>query len=351
MKFIHIADVHLGAEPDAGPLYSGGRGQELWDALESVVRVCEKERTDLLLVAGDLFHRQPLVRELREVNALFAGLTHTKVVLIAGNHDYLGRDCACRNFRWNDRVYPLYGNRVEYVDFPELGTAVYGMSYDRREITEPLLDPVRAAGVEPVEILLAHGGDDRHIPMDMDRLGRAGFDYVALGHIHRPGEPGKDRIVYAGALEPVDRNDTGEHGYVKGEITEQGIRTERVFSARRSYIHLSVRTGREDTMAGLREKIRRGAEHYGLQNMYVVRLCGRRDPAADFSELRAPEECSVLEIIDGTAPDYDFQELYEKNRDNILGTYIRSFSGCEEGSLEYQALCEGTEALLESRGK
>ena len=32
----------------------------------------------------------------------------------------------------------------------------------------------------------------------------------------------KDRIIYAGALEPIDRNDVGPHGYVKGEITEAG---------------------------------------------------------------------------------------------------------------------------------
>ena len=84
MRFIHIADVHLGARPDAGPLYSEGRARELWETFEHVLGVCEEERTDLLLIAGDLFHRQPLVRELKEADYLFSELTHTKVVLIAG---------------------------------------------------------------------------------------------------------------------------------------------------------------------------------------------------------------------------------------------------------------------------
>ena len=91
MRFIHIADVHLGAQPDAGPLYSENRGRELWDTFEYVLGVCEDERTDLLLIAGDLFHRQPLLRELKEVDYLFSRLSHTKVVLIAGNHDYIRR--------------------------------------------------------------------------------------------------------------------------------------------------------------------------------------------------------------------------------------------------------------------
>ena len=67
-----------------------------------------------------------------------------------------------------------------------------------------------------------HGGDDRHIPFNRQRLENSGFEYVALGHIHKPQVLKKDRVIYAGALEPVDRNDTGRHGFIKGEVTEQG---------------------------------------------------------------------------------------------------------------------------------
>ena len=63
MRFIHIADVHLGAEPEAGTAYSKRRPDELWETFSEVVSLCEQEQTDLLLIAGDLFHRQPLLRE------------------------------------------------------------------------------------------------------------------------------------------------------------------------------------------------------------------------------------------------------------------------------------------------
>lgn len=68
-----------------------------------------------------------------------------------------------------------------------------------------------------------HGGDERHIPFDVRVLEKSGFDYIALGHIHKPQTLRKNRIIYPGALEPVDKNDTGGHGYVKGEITERGF--------------------------------------------------------------------------------------------------------------------------------
>ena len=130
MKFIHIADVHLGAQPEAA-VYSQSRGRELWESFEKILGVCEDERTDLLLIAGDLFHRQPLVRELKEVNYLFSELTATKVVLIAGNHDHLQKDSNYRSFEWNDNVYPLFGKKLEYVDFPELEVTMNGKFVSR----------------------------------------------------------------------------------------------------------------------------------------------------------------------------------------------------------------------------
>lgn len=349
MRFVHIADVHLGAQPDAGPLYSRQRPRELWDTFEHVIRVCEEERTDLLLIAGDLFHRQPLVRELKEVNYLFSELTHTKVVFIAGNHDYIRADSNYLTFQWSKNVYPLLDEHPQYVDFPELRTAVYGLSYHSREISRPLYDGLKAAGRAPFEILLAHGGDDRHIPLDRQALERSGFDYVALGHIHKPQIMSRDHIIYPGALEPIDKNDTGKHGYVKGEITENGVRTQWIPCARREYIHLELAVGSEDTTGSIRKQIKKKINEYGNENIYKIVLKGKRNRDVFLDPERMTEGENILEIIDRTSPAYDFERLYEENEDTILGRYIGRFRGCREGSVEYQALCEGVEALLGSR--
>ncbi len=350
MKFIHIADVHLGAQPDAGPLYSKDRPRELWGALERIVGICEQEQTDLLLIAGDLFHRQPLVRDLKEADSLFAELSHTKVVLIAGNHDYIRTDSNYRTFAWSENVYPLLGKNPEYVDFPEFDTAVYGMSYHSREIREPAYDGLKPCGAEPFEILLAHGGDAKHIPLDAGRLEQSGFDYVALGHIHRPQALRKNRIIYAGALEPVDKNDTGPHGYVKGEITRQGVRTAWIPCAKRSYVHLEIPVSQDDTTGSVKTTLGERIRECGAGNIYKVILTGKRDADIVFDAGRLAEGQNILEIEDRTSPAYDFEKLYEENQDTILGRYIGRFLGCEEGSTEYRALCEGVDALLGSRG-
>ena len=45
----------------------------------------------------------------------------------------------------------------------------------------------------------------------------------------------------------------------------------------------------------------------------------------------------------------DYIKLKNENKGNILGQYIESLSGYPADSLEYQALCEGVQALMETR--
>ena len=181
MKFIHIADVHLGVSPEAGRAYSGERSGEIWESFRRLIRVCKKEMPDLLLVAGDLFHRQPLLRELKEVDSLFASLERTQVVLIAGNHDHIRRESYYRTFRWSGNVHFLGSEKIEAVEFPAFETAVYGCSYHEKQIPTPLYDSAAAAGRQKTEILLAHGGDAAHIPISREKLSGLGYAYAPGG--------------------------------------------------------------------------------------------------------------------------------------------------------------------------
>ena len=45
-------------------------------------------------------------------------------------------------------------------------------------------------------------------------------------------------MLYSGALEPIDRNDLGEHGYIEGTYGEGKVRTHFVPFASRSYQNL-----------------------------------------------------------------------------------------------------------------
>ncbi len=346
MKFIHVGDVHLGSDMD---WTSFNRKQEVWDTFESVVKICEEKQVDLLLLSGDLFHRQPLVGELKEVNRMFAGLSHTKVVFVAGNHDYIKANSYYRTFEWNDNVYPLLDSQMDDVEFPELEAAVYGFSYHRKEIAEKLFDTAYAPRKQKYEILLAHGGDEKHIPVKKETLSGLGYDYIALGHIHKPQVILENQAIYAGILEPTDKNDVGQHGYVYGEITEQGVTTEFVPCATREIIHATVQVGETTTGTELKEQLRAYIKENGSQNMYKFILTGKRDADIQF-DLESLKSCgNIFEFIDETQPAYDFEKLLETNRDNLLGKYIESLKDCEKDSIEYQALCLGVQALMEAK--
>ena len=99
MRFIHTGDIHLGAAPDSLMPWSAERGSEIRDSFLSLLDEAARDRTDLLLIAGDLFHRQPLKKELRELNYRFSEMPGTQIVLIAGNHDYIGDNY------WNEEIY------------------------------------------------------------------------------------------------------------------------------------------------------------------------------------------------------------------------------------------------------
>ena len=52
MRFIHIADVHLGMQPDAGFPWSEERGEAIWESFRRIIRLAGREKTDFLLIAG-----------------------------------------------------------------------------------------------------------------------------------------------------------------------------------------------------------------------------------------------------------------------------------------------------------
>ena len=346
MKFIHIADIHLGVAPEAGKLYSEKRPKEIWDTFKSILEICEEEKTDLLLIAGDLFHRQPLLRELKEVDYLFSRLTHTKVVLIAGNHDYIRKDSYYRTFSWNENVFTLFNNEIGTVVFPELETAVYGLSYHEKEIKESLYDGLQPKKLAKYEILLGHGGDEQHIPIRRSTFTGTEFDYIALGHIHRQQDIVPNHIIYAGSMEPTDKNDTGHHGFVRGEITEAGVRAVFVPYAKREYLHLVLPVDEKTTLHSLQDLISEVILKRGRQHMYRFLLRGERAMELEFPVEMKENYDNVLEIVDETEPALDMDRIYTENRNNLIGKYMEMFDYCEKDSVEYQALYEGLLALL-----
>jgi len=348
MKFVHIADVHLGAVPDADRPWADERKREIWDSFKNIIDVCNKEEADLLLIAGDLFHKQPLIRELKEVNYCFSKLETARVVIMAGNHDYMGPRSNYQGFEWDERVYMFRNEFIESGYFPEIDTAVYGLSYRQRDISEPLYDTVKLSGDDSIHILLAHGGDEKNIPINRKKLSAAGFDYVALGHIHKP-EIISQKMAYSGSLEPLDKNETGPRGYILGEIIrgkEKQTHIRFIKNSQREYKTLSITANPETTNGALADMIKDKIIEEGIKNIYKIHIEGFRDENIRFDKEAIYSLGNILEVSDESVPDYDFDTLYRENADNLIGMFIKKIRENSQDETAKKALYYGMESLL-----
>lgn len=348
MKFIHLADVHLGAAPDRGFPWSQEREEEIWETFRRVIAGIRENPVDFLFIAGDLFHRQPLLRELKEVNYLFSTIPETRVFLMAGNHDYMKRDSFYRTFSWGPNVVLFKGEQVTCVEEAAKGVSVYGLSYEHQEILSPLYDSVQPRPGEGIHILMAHGGDERHIPLRAERLLANGFDYVALGHIHKPQVLKEHQAAYSGALEPLDRNDMGPHGYIEGTVDGGRIRTRFVPFACRSYGQIGLTVSEETTQLSLEERLENEVQKRGYRNIYRVILDGVKAPDFFLLPEKLKVKGNIVEVLDRTRPAYDLEELKKHYSGTLIGDYIEFFMAQEQTEVREKALYYGLQALLET---
>lgn len=352
MKFIHIADVHYGMNPDSDKPWSRERAQAIKDTFAEVIHQAQLLDADCLFIAGDLFHRQPLVRDLKEVNYLFSTIPAVRVIIIAGNHDRIQPSSAVLSFPWSSNVTWITDPEWTSVYFEDINTEVIGCSYHQAEITEPMTDELVVPQDERIHVLLAHGGDASHMPIDFSILSTAGFTYAALGHIHKPNLKAGRCAAYPGSLEPLDKTESGKHGMILGEIsptTRKLTSLELIPLAKTAYIPLIVHVSPKTTNSELSIRITEEVEKRGADNIYRFRIRGMRDPDIEFDLEFLQNRMRIVELIDESEPQYDFSQLFADHPSDMIGFYIQALNQEEMSPVEKKALYYGINALLQTK--
>lgn len=254
MRLLHLADLHLGWEPSGWPAFDAAARRERRDGfLERVVDLALTERPDMVVIAGDLFETfdppAPVVEEVfRQLRRLEAAGVRT--VTVPGNHDEITYASSVYRTRANEWpgllvTRPLPGHVASF-EVDEDHVHLYGMAYTGgiTLATRPLRD-FPHTGEPGVHIAVFHGTlglpahGERSLPIDEAALAAAGYDYVALGHIHRPSRRmlPSGPAVYPGCNEGKGFDDPGvpfltfanwEGGHAKVEeipIAVQAIRS------------------------------------------------------------------------------------------------------------------------------
>ena len=212
IRFIHTSDIHLGKT-----YRSGGQGleryQDFFTTFAAIVDDAVRERVDFMLIGGDLFHTgQILPRTFAKTVEILQPLKDAGIPCLAveGNHDWIQRR---DSVSWMEALSQLgylsllRPARTPEGDYrfdpfdPELGAGghreiggvnIYGLGYIGSQAGNHVARICQAVGTKR-NILLFHVGVWSYSPVEIgnirpdEALPLADcFDYVALGHGHKP---------------------------------------------------------------------------------------------------------------------------------------------------------------------
>ncbi|AMV27021.1 Nuclease SbcCD subunit D [Gemmata sp. SH-PL17] len=271
MRILHTADWHLGDR-----LGRIDRTDDLRKAVERVADYCKQENVDVLLVAGDLFSELARPDGLRETirhwQSVFSPFLESggTILTLTGNHDnenfcqtlvsamslasptvgkpgetvppgrlYLAADPTFIRLEDRMRGFPVQFVLMPYPTPHRFLRGETGLKYGSPEEKNALLvsawaDALREIRAHPKYDLKAPSVLGAHVHVHGSTIGPSlfritveedvvvegaelpnQFDYVALGHIHKPQWLGAEHMRYCGSIE---RLDLGEQADQKGVI-------------------------------------------------------------------------------------------------------------------------------------
>lgn len=345
MKFIHAADIHLGVKPDKGKAWSSIRAAEIESTFDKLIDIAEERKVELLLLAGDVFHTPPDLAQLKNLDYRLSKLTSTRTIIIAGNHDYIEEGSAAESYDFQSNTVLMPRDCFSNAYMEDINTCITGFSYGKALYTDDVTVDIGPQKEDAINILLMHGGDETHVPINFRELAEAGFDYVALGHIHKPKHMVRNKMAYSGSLEPIDCTETGRRGFIYGQCVNGETRIKWEPLNCRSYINLGFEVKPEYSGAQIVDVMRRQIEKMGTNNIYRIILQGQlgNGMKPDFSQLKL--KYNIYDITDNTMYEYNMDKLLLDNENNLMGRFIKTLSESDD-EISRKALKYGIEAMI-----
>lgn len=284
IKILHTADVHLDS-----PLKSLAlRDPELRDrvrtatraAFTTIVDIALAEGVTALLIVGDLFDgaersaRTAAFLTLQLERLLERGI---RVFYIKGNHDAENPLTGELSLPDNVHIFDGRGGKVQLTD----GVWIHGVSFTGRHAPESLLPKFQAPVEGAVNIAMLHTsltgaeGHDPYAPCALGDLTAAGFDYWALGHVHRRQVHSRTPwVVMPGTPQGRDIGDPGPKSATLVSIGEM-IGIEEVPTSVVEFLRVRIDATDTESDDALRDLLRRTLRETArsmLSDSAVIRL-------------------------------------------------------------------------------
>ncbi|ECJ9723028.1 exonuclease SbcCD subunit D [Listeria monocytogenes] len=227
IQFLHMADLHLdspfiGLSTLPQPLFSAIQ-ESTFQSLERITTVAIKEAVDFVLIAGDIYDSEDQsvraqARFAKEMKRLEAA--NIPVFMIHGNHDFIEKHKEKLALPSNVHVFSEQVEIMSHKTATGVSVNIYGFSYNERHIRSSRVGEYKIQGDADFHIALLHGSEvssseehDVYAPFRVQEISKKGFDYWALGHIHKRQLLAEyPSIYYPGNIQGRNRKESGEKG-------------------------------------------------------------------------------------------------------------------------------------------
>ncbi len=325
MKFVHIADTHFDA-PFTKLNEKGEFGKirrlDQREVFKKIIEYIKQNEIEYLFIAGD-FYEHTYIRKstIEYINNLFKTIPETKIFITPGNHDPYIKNSMYADFNWSENV-KIFTSKIEIIETEEAD--FYGVGFDNFYSVNLGVENIQIKNKNKINILITHGdltGSDKN-PISKNKLKQLGFDYIALGHIHKPdynSEPNQN-IVYCGSTVSLGFDELGKHGFIVGNIENKKLQIEFIPADNKEFIELELNISDVKDFEELTEKINN--IYLEKNGLYKIILTGKRNFEIEILNLyKLIIQNNIIKIKDETRPNYNLEEM--KNSYSLKGLFIQ----------------------------
>ncbi len=339
VKIAHCADLHIGTKISGLGHKAALRAGEIKNSFFNIINLCSKEKVDLLCVSGDLFDDVGIVAsDIEEIKTVCKNVDF-KIVISPGNHDPFSADSPYKD-GWPENVTVFKNDYLENIEFDDIKTRVWGAAFKGRHENKPLLKNIVIPKDDFINLGVLHGEivnsyKSRYNPICIEDIEKCGFDYLALGHIHKRSiiyKSGETFYSYCGNSESSGFNDLGEKGIYLGEVSKGGCDLKFIKTCKRSYYIKEINVSGLKNDGEIAQKIEDSlleefGENYG-ENIYKIILIGEISDGVliDVQNIKSILERSVFycDMVDDTEIEIELKSISCKN--DFKGLFIQKMS-------------------------
>ena len=326
MRFIHMADMHFDA-----PFTALSRQEELGDIrrleqrkiFNKIIEYIKKENIEYLFIAGDLYEHQ-YIREstIEYIHNLFKAIPKTKVFISPGNHDPMLKNSYYHNFEWSDNVY-IFSSEIQKHDFEEV--EIYGYGFEDFYCKNSKIEEIQIENPEKINIFITHGSlnasqtvEMGYNPINENKIKQIGFDYIALGHIHKQTINGN--IVYPGSCLAFGFDELGKHGILDVTLEKNSLQINFIDLDEKEFVEKEVDISNifsEEELIETLINIKTEPE-----KLYKIILTGNKNIEVNQNKIiKIINQKNILKIKDQTKLAFNLEKIEKEN--NLKSYFLK----------------------------